>query len=126
MSRCWTSNCSQTFKTTWIDMKILPQYITRLQGEYNPIKFLLKTSIGWRRYKPPKCSLVNSNWTCKLQMASKNQCILDWSKNFTTQTRRENAVYQQVLLNLDIGCKSTLNCTSRQGGYIWFLQMFRD
>ena len=28
--------------------------ITRLQGESNPTYFLLKTNIGWRRYKPLK------------------------------------------------------------------------
>jgi len=46
MAGFWTSNCSQTFKTTWIDMKILLDWyensttISRLQGEQNPTNFI--------------------------------------------------------------------------------------
>jgi len=42
--------------------------------------------------------LVNSNWSCELRLASKNQYILDWSQNFTIQTSRENANFPKSLI----------------------------
>jgi len=38
-----------------------------------------------------KCNFVNSNWTSKLWLAYKKHYSLDYSENFTTQTRRESA-----------------------------------
>jgi len=65
--------------------------ITTLQGDFNSTIFL-KTNIRWRRYKPPqlkpsKCNLVNSNWTCELQMTFQkiNTFWIDMKFNNTTR-----------------------------------------
>jgi len=92
----WSSNCSQTFKITCIDMKILPQWL-EFKGKINQ-QILLKTNIWWKRYTPPKCGDQNAVWWTQIVLVnfnwiSKNLWILDWSGNFTTQTRHTNKFY---------------------------------
>jgi len=73
--------------------------ISILQGEQNPTNFI-KNEQWMKEIQGPevaalKCSLVNSNWSCELWLASKK---LDWSQNFTIQTIREIATFPTSLI----------------------------
>jgi len=66
--------------------------IKRLQGEHNPTNFI-ENKHWMKKIQAPeiaiiKCSLVNSNWLVNINWLPKHLYILDWSENFTTQTRR--------------------------------------
>jgi len=89
--------------------------ITRLWGEHNPTNFIenkyCKKKIQAPKVAAIKVQFVNSNWTCELWMASENHSILISLKILPHKLEERTQIYQQVLLNSDIGCKSysTLN-----------------
>jgi len=90
----WTSNCYQTFKITRIDMKILPQLLDLKEKKTQQIfienKHLMK-EIQDPEVATIKCSLVNLNEPVNFDWLPKHLYILDWSENFTTQTKRASA-----------------------------------
>jgi len=116
MSGFWALNCSQTFKTTWIDIKILPQLLYFKENIKQQI--LLKTNIGWKRYKPPKLQPSNAIWWLKLNLwtlIDLPKISISWIdlENFPHKLEERAQIFQQVLWNSDIVCKSynTLNWT---------------
>jgi len=112
----WTLNCSYTLKTTWIDMKILPQQLD-FKGNITQ-QILLKMNIKegdsspWSCYHQMQFGELKLNlWTLiglqKISISWINLKILPYKLEEKAQSS------QQVLLNSNIRCKNynTLNWT---------------
>jgi len=106
--------------------------ITRIQGEHNQTNFSENKhwmkKIQAQKVVAIKCSLVSSNWTCELWLAPKIFYI-SWIdlKILPHELEVQAQIFHQVLLNLDIKCKSfsPLNWTFRLWGHFWSLGVFR-
>jgi len=69
--------------------------LTKLQGKYNPTSSFLKQTLDEGDTSLQSCNHKHAIcWTqiepMNLEWLSKNQYIMDWFENFTTQTIREN------------------------------------
>jgi hypothetical protein len=76
--------------------------ITRLQGKYNPTNFIeiehWMKEIQASEVAAMKCTLVNQIKLVNFDWLSKNHYLLDWSENFTTQTRRKGTNFPTSII----------------------------
>jgi len=114
----WTSNCSQTFNTPWIDLKILAQYSNFKGNIKRQFHIYWKQASYEGDISPQSFSLQMQFGKLKLDLWTSIgfwEICTSWIdlKILPHKLEEKAQISKQVLLNLDIGCKSyeTLNWT---------------